>query len=703
MKENTVVAFQNPSDFQKDPLTEVLQAGARELLAQAVEAEVSVFLGSHAALVDAAGRRRVVRNGYLPERFIQTGIGPVSVRQPRVRDRGDGAIRFTSAILPRYLRRAKSLEDLLPWLYLKGISTGDFGEALAALLGSSAPGLSASTITRLKEVWGVEAERWQRRDLTAKRYVYFWVDGIYFSARMEEEKQCILVIVGATDKGQKELEEEKQCILVIVGATDKGQKELIAIADGYRESEQSWLEVLLDLKRRGLEMGPQLALGDGALGFWKALRQVYPGAREQRCWVHKTGNVLNKLPKGLQKKAKGRLQDIWMAETRKDAESAFDFFLEAYGPKYDKAAACLAKDRDVLLTFYDFPAEHWKHVRTTNPIESTFATVRLRTYRTKGCLSRKTAMAMVFKLCQCGLPDQGLPVAQDGDGHGLQTMPVRSEKMEKTRWIEPSRRDHSRRQIRRWRTPGSRRRMISPYTTFDNSSAAERPHACAPPSIAGQVPAGLPAKPGLGKTWTSQARPHLPQAHQQQLSSQNYRSCSGPPWTLRLSQFCVQGNRVRLSRNEAGIAVGKCHDEKMRPLLDAGDDRIRRAKVRLSMARRMGQRHKHLTPTKAPFPNVILHDGLFAREAMFVAKALEDTLRRVVLLTVNRSVLLQNTVDDIREGGQFRAFRWLASPISRRFRMPQHLPHRRARKAKPTCRLSLAQTITMAGQPNAQI
>ena len=398
MKENTVVAFQNPSDFQKDPLTEVLQAGARELLAQAVEAEVSVFLGSHAALVDAAGRRRVVRNGYLPERFIQTGIGPVSVRQPRVRDRGDGAIRFTSAILPRYLRRAKSLEDLLPWLYLKGISTGDFGEALAALLGSSAPGLSASTITRLKEVWGVEAERWQRRDLTAKRYVYFWVDGIYFSARMEEEKQCILVIVGATDKGQKEL---------------------IAIADGYRESEQSWLEVLLDLKRRGLEMGPQLALGDGALGFWKALRQVYPGAREQRCWVHKTGNVLNKLPKGKRKprgacktsgwpKPEGcrerlrllpgslRLQDIWMAETRKDAESAFDF-----GPKYDKAAACLAKDRDVLLTFYDFPAEHWKHVRTTNPIESTFATVRLRTYRTKGCLSRKTAMAMVFKLCQC--------------------------------------------------------------------------------------------------------------------------------------------------------------------------------------------------------------------------------------------------------------------------------------------------------------
>lgn len=379
MEENTVIAFRSPANFQEDPLTEVLQAGAHKLLAQAIEAEVASFLEAYAALVDDAGRRRVVRNGYLPERAIQTGIGPVRVRQPRVRDRGDGAIRFTSAILPRYLRRTKSLEDLLPWLYLKGISTGDFSAALAALLGTQAPGLSASTITRLKEVWQDEMERWQRRDLTAKRYVYFWVDGIYFGARMEEEKQCILVIIAATDHGTKEL---------------------IAITDGYRESEQSWREVLLDLKRRGLEMGPELAVGDGALGFWKALRQVYGIAREQRCWVHKTGNVLNKLPKGLQKKAKSHLQEIWMAETRKEAENAFDFFLEAYGPKYDKATACLAKDRDALLTFYYFPAEHWKHIRTTNPIESTFATVRLRTYRTKGCLSRKTAMAMVFKLCQ---------------------------------------------------------------------------------------------------------------------------------------------------------------------------------------------------------------------------------------------------------------------------------------------------------------
>ena len=383
MEENTVVAFRNPSDFQDDPLTEVLRAGARELLAQAVEAEVAEFLEGHATLVDDRGRRRIVRNGHLPERLIQTGIGPVDVRQPRVRDRrvgeGAGAIRFTSAILPRYLRRTKSLEDLLPWLYLRGISSGDFSEALAALLGARAPGLSASTIGRLKEVWQDEMERWQRRDLSAKRYVYFWVDGIYFGARLEEEKQCILVIIGATDHGTKEL---------------------IAITDGYRESEQSWREVLLDLKRRGLGIGPELVTGDGALGFWKALRQVYGAAREQRCWVHKTGNILNKLPKGLQNKAKGHLQDIWMAETRNDAETAFDFFVEAYGPKYEKATACLAKDRDALLSFYDFPAEHWKHVRTTNPIESTFATVRLRTYRTKGCLSRKTAMAMVFKLCQ---------------------------------------------------------------------------------------------------------------------------------------------------------------------------------------------------------------------------------------------------------------------------------------------------------------
>jgi transposase-like protein len=298
-----------------------------------------------------------------------------------VRDRDPdapgGRIGFTSSILPRYLRRTKSIEELLPWLYLKGISTGDFGEALAALLGPDAPGLTASTITRLKALWWEQYESWQRRDLSRKRYVYFWADGIYFSARMEHDKQCVLVIIAADETGHKDI---------------------LAIVDGYRESAQSWKELLLDLKRRGLRDGPELAIGDGALGFWKALREVYGQTREQRCWFHKTGNVLNQMPKSLQAKAKGHLQDIWMAETKADAEGAFDYFVGAYGVKYDKATERLVKDRERLLSFYDFPAEHWKHIRTTNPIESTFATVRQRTVKTKNCLSRKTAMAMVLKL-----------------------------------------------------------------------------------------------------------------------------------------------------------------------------------------------------------------------------------------------------------------------------------------------------------------
>ena len=380
MYEDTVVSFSHPDRIStEDPLTEVLRSGARRLLAEAIEAEVSGFIAEHSDLVDEVGRRRVVRHGHLPERKIQTGIGAVSVRRPRVRDRQPeaGRIHFTSAILPPYLRRAKSVEELLPWLYLKGISTGDFGEALAALLGPDAPGLSATTIARLKATWADDYERWTRRDLSARRYVYFWADGIYFRPRLDHDKQCLLVIIGADEIGNKDI---------------------VGLSDGYRESEQSWLELLLDLKRRGLMVAPELATGDGALGFWKALRQVYGRTAEQRCWVHKTANVLNKMPKSLQSKAKGHLQDIWMADTRSDAEKAFDFFQEAYGAKYDKAVECLTKDRERLLTFYDFPAEHWKHIRTTNPIESTFATVRLRTTKTKGCLSRKTALAMVFKL-----------------------------------------------------------------------------------------------------------------------------------------------------------------------------------------------------------------------------------------------------------------------------------------------------------------
>ena len=351
------------------------------MLAQAIEAEVSLHIEAHAHLTDASGRRRIVRHGHLPDRDVQTGIGAVSVRRPRVRDRAPdaagGRIRFTSAILPNYLRRAKSIEALLPWLYLKGIFSGDFSEALAALLGPDAPGLPSSTISGLKSFWWEEYEAWQRRDLSARRYVYFWADGVYFTPRMDHDQQCILVIIGADALGNKDI---------------------VGLSDGYRESTQSWKELLLDLKHRGLEQGPELAVGDGAMDFWAALHEVFGETREQRCWVHKTANVLNQMPKSLQPKAKGHLQDIWMAETKADAEKAFDFFVSAYGVKYDKAVVRLTKDRERLLTFYDFPAEQWKHVRTTNPIESSFATVRLRTIKTKGCLSRKTALAMTFKL-----------------------------------------------------------------------------------------------------------------------------------------------------------------------------------------------------------------------------------------------------------------------------------------------------------------
>jgi len=365
-----------------DLLTEILRNGARALLAQAVEAEVADFLGHHSGKLTDDGRQRVVRHGRLPEREIMTGIGPVAVRQPRVRDRAateEDHIRFTPAILPPYARRSKSLEALLPILYLKGVSTGDFAEALMALLGKDAPGLSASTIARLKEAWSDEHARWEKRDLSAKSYVYWWVDGIHVQARLEDDAQCLLVIVGATPEGKKEL---------------------VGLSDGIRESAQSWRSLLLDLKRRGLTKWPKLAIADGALGFWQAVEEVWPKTGGQRCWVHKTANVLNKLPKSQQPKANRVLQDIWMAETKNDANVAFDAFVETYGVKYDKAVACLAKDRESLMAFYDFPAEHWKHLRTTNPIESTFATIRHRTVRSKGCLSNKTALAMIFKLAQ---------------------------------------------------------------------------------------------------------------------------------------------------------------------------------------------------------------------------------------------------------------------------------------------------------------
>ena len=383
MTDDTVIKLVQPGSFE-DPLTEVLRTGARALLAQAAEAEVAAFLGRHIDHRTEDGRARIVRHGHLPEREILTGLGPLAVRQPRVRDRGAAAsdpqrIRFSSTLLPPYARRTKSLDVLLPILYLRGLSTGNFQEALAALLGKDAPGLSASTISRLKEMWSEEHERWRKRDLSTRRYVYVWADGIYLQARLDDEKQCILVLIGATPEGRKEL---------------------IGFTDGARESVQDWRELLLDLKRRGLAAPPRLAVADGALGFWKAVGELWPTTAEQRCWVHKMANVLNKLPKSQQPKARRALHDIWMGATRKDAEKAFDAFLAAYALKFDKASACLEKDRQALLAFYDFPAEHWKHLRTSNPIESTFATVRHRTIRAKGCLSRATALAMVFKLVE---------------------------------------------------------------------------------------------------------------------------------------------------------------------------------------------------------------------------------------------------------------------------------------------------------------
>jgi putative transposase len=378
MQEVTTTSVAFPS-AGRDALTSILRQGAQQMLTTAIEAEVAEWIDSHRHLADERGHRQVVRNGYLPEREIITGLGSLQVRQPRVHDRRTGEERevFSSKILPPYLRKTKSLEELLPWLYLKGISTGDFHEALQALVGPECPGLSASTITRLLAQWQDDYKDWSQRPLQDKQYVYLWVDGVHFNIRLEEDRQCILVLMGATADGHKEL---------------------IALHDGYRESEQSWRELLLDVKSRGLSIDPKLATGDGALGFWKALPQVFPTTRTQRCWVHKTANVLDKLPKRLQPRAKEMIHEIWMADTREAAQAAFDAFLATYGPKYPQACECLAKDREELLAFYDFPAEHWIHLRTTNPIESVFATVRLRHKRTKGNGSRLACLAMVHQL-----------------------------------------------------------------------------------------------------------------------------------------------------------------------------------------------------------------------------------------------------------------------------------------------------------------
>lgn len=378
MKDATIIEFAG-RDAVSDPLTDLLRKGARQLLQRALEAELEAYLDRFAEARTPEGRAAVVRNGHHPERAVQTGIGPVTVRVPKVRAQSGKPVTFRSALVPPYVRKARSVEAALPWLYLKGISTGEMGAALQALLGPEATGFSAKTISRLKGQWAAEYDDWRKTDLGRDDWVYLWADGIHSGLRGGDDRLCALVVIGVNARGEKHF---------------------LAIEDGVRESTQSWREVLLSLKSRGLA-APKLATGDGAMGFWAALEEVFPATRQQRCWVHKTGNVLNYLPKRAQPKAKQALHDIWQAETREDAHAAFDLFIKTYEAKYPKASECLIKDRDELLTFYDFPAQHWQSIRTSNPIESAFATIRHRTKRTKGCLSRDGLLHMMFKLGQC--------------------------------------------------------------------------------------------------------------------------------------------------------------------------------------------------------------------------------------------------------------------------------------------------------------
>ena len=378
MKENTVVELAGRECFS-DKLTDVLRSGAQQLLQQAVEAEVSEFLREFEDRQLENGRAAVVRSGCQPEREIQTGIGPLTVRIPKVRSRDGEPVTFRSALVPPYVRKTRTLEAALPWLYLKGVSSGEMQEALEVLVGPEASGLSAATVSRLKKRWGEDYQAWCNSTLNKDEWVYLWVDGIHSGLRAEDAKLCALTVIGVNAQGKKQL---------------------LAIEDGTRESTQSWREVLLKLKARGMNV-PKLAIGDGALGFWAALDEIYPQTRQQRCWVHKTANVLNKLPKSVQPKVKQSLHDIWMAETREDATIAFDLFIKTYEDKYPAATECLLKDQNELLVFYDYPAAHWQSIRTTNPIESTFATIRHRTKRSKGCLSRHSMLHMMYKLGQC--------------------------------------------------------------------------------------------------------------------------------------------------------------------------------------------------------------------------------------------------------------------------------------------------------------
>lgn len=384
MNEDTTILRFRQSEMMVDPLTELAREGARRMLAAALKAEADAFVASFANEQLEDGRQRIVRHGFGPERQIQTGIGALDVQRPKVRDRmatADPAekIRFTSNILPKWARRSVSLDALIPVLYLKGISTGDFQEALSAIMGPDAPNLSPSVVSRLTAGWQAEYDDWARRDLSARNYIYIWADGVYLQARMEENAECMLVILGATPEGRKEL---------------------IGFQVGLRESEQSWHELLTDIKGRGLSIAPKIAVGDGAMGFWNALDRTFPSTKHQRCWVHKVKNVMNCFPKQMAPAVKSDLDDIQHAGSRKEAETALAVFSEKYGAKYPKGIACLTKDKDAMLAFFDFPAEHWGHLRTSNPIESVFSTVRHRTVRTKGALSQKTAKLMVFTLIQ---------------------------------------------------------------------------------------------------------------------------------------------------------------------------------------------------------------------------------------------------------------------------------------------------------------
>jgi transposase-like protein len=363
------------------PLGEIVQLGAQKIVETAVMVEFEVFLQQYSQVMDERGRPGIVKNGNHRERTIMTSAGELKMKVPRVRDRREGVsdkAQFHSSVLPPYLRRAQELDEFIPYLYLKGISTGDFSGVLSQLLGKDVK-LSANTVVRLKETWEKEYEEWSKRDLSDKRYLYWWVDGVYFNIRLEDERSCMLVIIGVTEDGRKEL---------------------VAVSAGHRESELSWQSMFSDLKKRGLQMGPRMVTGDGALGSWKALGKEFPEAKHQRCWVHKTANVLDKLPKSVQFLAKSHIHKIYEADTKQEALKEFDRFVNLFEAKYPKAVACLVKDKAETLAFYDFPAEHWRHIRSTNVIESVFASVRLRTYKTKGMGSTITTLMMIFKLAE---------------------------------------------------------------------------------------------------------------------------------------------------------------------------------------------------------------------------------------------------------------------------------------------------------------